>query len=221
MHTKRISIGYGKDKKWVTTPRPGAHKRSESLPLLLIVRDYIGYADTGDEAKKIIQEGNILVDKKVRKDHKFAVGLMDVIDVPKIKKHYRVLPSDKGLVLKEIDESESKIKLAKITGKNRIRGGKLQLAMHDGGVMLVDKTEYAPKDTLVLELPTRKLAGGIKFEKGNIALVVSGRHSGQAGKIKDILEGTTTRKSNTTLENLQTLTEYAFIVGTDKPQIKI
>ena len=221
MHTKRISIGYGKDKKWVTTPRPGAHKRSESIPLLLVVRDMIGYADTGDEAKKIIQEGNILVDKKVRKDHKFAVGLMDVIDVPKIKKHYRVLPSDKGLVVKEIDEKEAKVKLAKITGKSKVGGGKTQIATHDGGVIVTDKTEYGTKDTIVLELPERKIVGGIKFEKGNIALVVRGRHSGEAGKIKDIIAGTTTRKSNTVLENLHTLTDYAFIVGTDKPQIKI
>lgn len=221
MHTKRISVGYGKNKYWVTTPNPGAHKKDESIPLLLIVRDFIGYADNAAEAKKIIKDGNILVDGKVRKDHKFAVGLMDVVEIPKLNKRYRVLPSDKGLILKEIDEKEAKTKLCRITGKSKVRGGKIQLATHDGGVIVTDKTDYKPKDTLILELPERKVVGGIKFEKGNIALVYRGRHSGQAGKIKDVVEGTTTRKSITTLENLQTLTEYTFIVGTDKPHIKI
>ncbi len=221
MHTKRIAVGYGKENKWLSTPNPGKHKRNESIPLILVVRDILGYADTGREAKKIIHEGMVSVDKKTQRDHKYSVGLMDVIEIPKLKKHFRVVPSKKGPVLKEIDADESKIKLCRIMDKHKVKEGKIQYVMHDGGSMLSDKDEYKTTDTLVITLPERKVQEGIKFEKGNIALVVKGRHSGRSGKIKDILPGTATRKSITALEDIQTLTNYSFVIGNEKPLIKI
>ena len=39
--------------KFVVRPLPGPHAMSESLPLLLIVRDILKYADNAREAKKI------------------------------------------------------------------------------------------------------------------------------------------------------------------------
>jgi len=221
MHTKRLAIGYGKETRWVVTPNPGAHARKDSIPLLLVVRDIVGYADTGKEAKKIIEDGLVLVDKKVRRDHKFGAGLMDVIEIPKLKKHYRVLPGEKGLTLKEIDEKESHIKPCKITGKRTVSDGKTQLSLHDGATIIADKDGYKTSDTIIVELPARKILDHVKYEKGNIALIYTGRHSGKSGKIKDITLGTATRKSTTAVEDIQTLMEYSFIVGVDKPAIKV
>lgn len=221
MHTKRISVGYGKGKKWVTTPSPGPHKTDESIPLLLVVRDMLGYADNSREAKKIIQNGLVMVDKKVRKNHKFSVGLMDIIDMPKIDKHYRVLPQPKGLKLEEINAEESKIKLCKITGKRTVKGGKTQLSFHDGTTIQVDGGDYNTDDTIVLKLPEREIQESIKFNKDNVALIVKGRHSGASGKITDTVEGTATRNSITTIGDMQTLTEYSFVIGADKPMITV
>ena len=221
MHTKRIAIGYGKENKWVATPNPGAHAREESLPLILVVRDMLRYADTSREAKKIIHDGLVSVDKKIRRDHKYGVGLMDVVEIPLLSKHYRMVPGKKGLELKEIDEKDSGIKPCRVVGKNKVKGGKVQLVLHDGGALLADKDEYQTNDTVVMELPERKLSQAIRFEKGNLALIYKGRHRGISGKIKDIIPGTATRKSVTTLEDMQTLTEYSFIIGGDKPVIKI
>ena len=39
--------------------------------------------------------------------------------------------------------------------------------------------------------------------------------------IKDVIEATTTRKSTTTIEDIHTLTGYTFVIGSDKPVIKI
>jgi small subunit ribosomal protein S4e len=221
MHTKRIAIGYGKENKWVSTPNPGAHTRKESTPLILVVRDILGYADTSREAKKIIHDGLVSVDKKVRRDHKYGVGLMDVIEIPLISKHYRMVPGKKGLEMKEIDEKDSNIKPCRVIGKTVVKGGKIQLVLHDGGALLVDKNEYKTNDTVVIKLPERKMSEAIRFEKGNLALIYKGRHKGMSGKIKDIIPATATRKSVTTLEDMQTLTEYSFIIGSDKPVIKI
>lgn len=221
MHTKRIASGHGKGKKWVTTPNPGPHRRGQSIPLLSVVRDVLGYADTSREAKRIIHDGLILVDKKVRKDPKFGVGLMDVVELPKLKKYFRAIPDKKGFSLKEIDVNGSRVKLYKIVDKTLVKKGITQLILHDGSSILSEKGDYTTKDTLVIELPGRKINDTLKFEKGSTALVVRGRHSGKAGRIKDILKGTATRKSITVLEDLQTLTDYLFIIGREKPVIKI
>jgi small subunit ribosomal protein S4e len=221
MHTKRIAIGYGKENKWVSTPNPGAHTRKESIPLILVVRDILGFADTSREAKKIIHDGLVSVDKKVRRDHKYGVGLMDVIEIPTISKHYRMVPGKKGLEMKEIDEKESSIKPCRVIGKTVVKGGKIQLVLHDGGALLADKDDYKTNDTIVIKLPERKMSEAIRFEKGNLALIYKGRHKGMSGKIKDIILATATRKSVTTLDDMQTLTEYSFIIGSDKPVIKI
>jgi len=221
MHTKRISSGYGKKPKWIVTPRPGPHKREESIPLLIVVRDILKYADTAREAKRIIHDGLIMVDKRIRKDERYGVGLMDTIDIPKIKKSFRVLPSKKGLILREIPSKESSIKPCKIMNKTIIKNGSIQLNLHDGSNIITDKTDYRTRDTLLIELPERKIKDGIEFKKGNIALIVHGRHSGEIGEINEISEGTATKKSITRLGEIQTLTDYIFVIGKKKPVITI
>lgn len=221
MHTKRIASGYGKGKKWVTTPNPGPHTRGRSIPLLTVVRDVLGYADSSREAKRIIHGGLVLVDKKIRRDPKFGVGLMDILEFQRLKKYFRVMPAKNGRILKEISEKESKIKLCKIINKSIIKKGITQLSLHDGSSILTEKEDYNTKDSLVLELPGRKINDDIKFVKGNTALVVKGRHSGKAEKIKDISKGTATRKSITSLGDIQTLTDYLFVIGRDKSLIQI
>ena len=98
---------------WTFAPSPGPHKKEECIPLAIIVRDILGLAETGKEAKRIIKAREILVDGRVRTDHKYPVGLLDVISIPKINKHYRVVPFKNGLKLIEIDESEAKKKILK------------------------------------------------------------------------------------------------------------
>jgi len=73
---------------------------------------------------------------------------------------------------------------------------------------------------VILELPERKIKDWIKFDKGNVAMIVRGRHSGDTGKIDEIFPGSAIHKSLTTMGDLQTLTEYIFIVGRDKPLIE-
>lgn len=226
MHTKRIAVGYGKEHKWVTTPRPGAHPKRESIPLLLALRDILKYADNAREARFIIHNGEILVDKKVRKDPTFAIGLMDLVEIPRLKKYFRVVPSKKGLLLKEIDKKEGgNVKLCKIMDKKIVKKGIMQLNLHDGSNILVNDTgkerEYKTKETLVLELPERKIQGRIEFKPGNIGMIVKGRHSGKLGKIEKILEGTQTRKALIKIDSIETLADYVFMIGEKKPLISI
>ena len=218
MHTKSIAVGGVKGKKWTVTPR-GPHPKSESMPLLSVLRD-LKYADNAVEAKKIIVKGMILVDGKKVKNPVHGVGLMDSISLPTIKKNYRIMPVKHGLIPKEIHEKDTKVKLCRVIGKTLLSGNKLQLNLHDGTNILSD-TKVKVGDTVVLEVPSRKIKEILPYEKGATAVVVSGRHRAQSGAIKEIVAGDAARKSLTTIGERQTLTEYVFIIGKDKAQVEL
>lgn len=220
-HSKRISTGYGKTDKWVVTPKAGAHKKIQAIPLLLVVRDVLGLADTAREAKKIINAGEVFVDGVPRRKHNFSVGLMDVVGMPKLGKNYRVLPGKKGLSLSEIDDKEAKTKLRKVVGKHTLKGGKTQLQLHDGKTLVSDKDKIKVGDTLVMELGANKISKGFPFKEGNTVIVDNGVHSGEVGKITEILPATRTTKAQTKIGDLQTLSSYVFVVGEGKPVIAL
>jgi small subunit ribosomal protein S4e len=218
MHTKRIAIGGVKGIKWVATPR-GPHKKTQSKPLVSIIKE-LGYADKGTEARKIIIWGMVEVDGVKRKDKNFGAGLMDIISLPKIKKHYRVVSEKNGLVIKDISEKESKIKVCKVIGKKLQPQGKSQITFHDGYVLITDK-KIKVDDSVVFDLPERKIKEIIPYQVGVKAIVVNGRHTGHHGEIKEIIEGSAQRKSQTKVGDTQTLTEYIFVIGKDKPVIEL
>ena len=77
-----------KENVWATRTGPGSHGLNVSMPLLLIVRDFLGYAETAKEASILIRQGKICVDGKPRKDHRYSVGIMDVVELPNAKKSF-------------------------------------------------------------------------------------------------------------------------------------
>lgn len=234
-HLKRLSAPKSwkiprKKNVWVVKTRPGPHSIEDSLPLLLVVRDYLDLADNAREAKRIINEGKVLVDKKVRKDHRFSVGLMDVIEIPEAKERRIVLFDEKGnLILKELSKKNTNTKLCKIKDKTVLAGGNIQLNLHDGTNIRIKvknpkspkEDVYKTKDTLILDLKTRKIQNHIPYKKGNIALVTGGAHRASLAKIEDIniLEST---QSNTVMlsegkEKFQTIEDYVFVIGEKEP----
>lgn len=223
-----------KEAKWTVKPHPGPHPIGACIPLLIIVRDILGYAKTAREAKIAISEGKVKVDGKVRRDRKFPVGLMDVVEVFGVESPFRVLPVyGKGLTLVEIPKEEAKFKLCRIQDKTTVKGGHIQLNLHDGRNLLIkvknprapEEDVYKTKDTVQLSLPEGELAGHLKFEEGAYALVTAGANVGRHGRIVEIVEGTATRPPMVSLEDssgrFQTIADYAFVIGREKPVIKV
>jgi len=226
---KRISAGLTKHPKYLTVPR-GAHKKDESLPLNYVIRDMLKLADNNREVKKILREGNIIVNGKIRKDEKFGIGINDVISIPKIRKYYRVLPStvpSRRFELCEISEEEAKFKLAKVIRKQMVKGAKLQIGTEGGYTFLFDKVDDGKnintKDTLVLDISTPKarIEKILKFKEGAFALITKGRNKGMYGKIVSITKGDRNIPSLTKVGNIETLTEYVTVIGEETPLIKI
>ncbi|MEM5802132.1 MAG: 30S ribosomal protein S4e [Candidatus Aenigmatarchaeota archaeon] len=214
-----------KEKKWVVAPKPGPHKKFESIPLLIIIRDILKLVDLGSEARKIIKRGEILVDGKARKDHAYPCGLFDVISIPKLKKNYRIVPKSKGLDLIEISDEEAKLKIFKIKNKTKYKGNKVQLNLHDGKNILVEKDAYKTGDSLLVELPNLKIKNHLKLEKGSVGIITGGKNQGELGKVKEIIPGKFRSPTKIICEILDKETEVSkenfFVVGKDKPLIKI
>ena len=179
-----------KEKKWVVTPHPGPHKKLDSIPLSIILTHMLKAAETTTEAKKIIRKGEVFVDGKRRKDYAYPTGLFDTISIAKLNKHYRLVPSVKGLDLIEINEKEAGHKICRLEKKTIIKSGKTELNLSDGKNLLVENGNYKTGDSLLLELPTLKITEHIPLEKGSVGMITSGIDAGKTGKIKDLLKGT-------------------------------
>ena len=102
-HLKRIAsprtwLINRKQNKFTVRPKPGAHSLEQGLALGIVVRDLLKLASTMMEVKKLLNDQEILVDGKRRKDYRFITGLFDVITIPVLKKSFRVLLDAKGHV---------------------------------------------------------------------------------------------------------------------------
>ncbi|MFQ6094979.1 MAG: 30S ribosomal protein S4e [Candidatus Bathyarchaeia archaeon] len=224
-----------KEFHWAVKPRPGPHPVAYSIPLTLIIREILGYARTRREAKRIISQGKVMVDGKVRRDDVFPTGLMDVISIPEIGRHFRILPSRKGLVLHPIEEAEAEFKLCRIERKTTMKNGNIQLNLHDGGNILIqvgdprnpEEDVYRTLDTLKIKLDDQSILEHMKLAEGMFAIFTSGKNIGKSGRIISIEEsGLKRRNSLVTIEDeegerYQTILGYVFVVGDEKPRISL
>lgn len=210
--------------RFTVSPSPGPHPKNMCMPLQIVVRDVLHLAESGSEAKKIIKKGDIQVDGRPVKDHKYPVGLFDVISIPALKKHYRVVPSKKVLSVVEVDKSESGKKLCRIENKTIVKGGKVQLNLHDGKNILVGKDEYSTYDTLVLAVPSLKVEGHIKKEK-SVAVLIGGKNIGTLGKWTDERVARSSMSNLVVLKTddkeLEIKKDSVFPVGQDKPAMTV
>ncbi|MBN1802940.1 MAG: 30S ribosomal protein S4e [Candidatus Lokiarchaeota archaeon] len=222
--------------KFFVKPSPGPHPSNFCLPLLHVVRDLLKVVDTHREAKKLIGQGLFKVDQKVVRDKTYPIGLMDVISIEKEGKDYRVFPdSHHGLVVKEIPKKNNEFKLCRIAQKTTVKGGHVQLNLHDGRNILINvKDPKNPKeaknfsrmDVLKISLPTQEIQKTFKFKEGNIAMIMSGKNIGQVGKVHSITKRFGPKASTVTIEDengvlTETLYDYTFIIGDAKSEINV
>jgi small subunit ribosomal protein S4e len=177
-----------KAKKYTVAPNAGGHPKKRCIPLMVVVRDVLGYADSGDEARRIISRGDVLVDGVVRKDRRHPAGFMDVVEIRPTREHFRVELGPNGLYLEKIPAAEAGRKLCIIRKKFTAKGQIQCLSLHDGRVVRLGKakSEYKPGETVAIELPGQKIVGHYKVEKGGHALITGGKNMGITGKIKEV-----------------------------------
>ncbi len=225
-----------KEHKWAVKPSPGPHPVNRSIPLLMLVRDVLGYAKTAREARRLIVEGHFKIDGRVRRDYKYPVGLMDVVEVIDTGETYRVLPVPiKIMNLVPIGKEEASYKLCRIENKTTVKGGHIQLNLHDGRNVLirvedpgspVEASKYRTLGTVKLGIPRQELEEYIPLEEGVIAIISGGRNVGRVGRVRSIHYGIRRYRSIVELEDkhgnrFQTSLTYIFPIGVEEPLITL
>ncbi len=224
MKLKRLAHPLSKAKKrgkYTVAPR-GPHALKHSIALATLLRDYLGFVETFKEAKKVIKQGKILVDGRVIKDHRFGVGVFDVVEIPDMGRVFRILPKGTKLLATEIDEKEKNLKICKIIGKRAVKGGKIQFNLHDGRNILGENT-YNTQDSLLLELPEQKIVKHFPLAENMLCFVFRGKNAGKLGRIAKIERGWNLNRVLLKENGSEFYAPFKniIIVGKDKPAIKV
>lgn len=212
-----------KKHKWAVRSSPGPHPFKRSIPLGAVIRDQLKLCDTLSEARRIIGSKKVLVDGRDPKDYKLPVGVMDVISFPEIKQHYRMLMDRHGrLKPVRLKAGEESWKLVRIENKTTVRNNRIQLNLHDGRNILLDKNQYKTGDVLKISLPDQKIMESYPFQPGSIALMLGGAHAGTTARIKEI-EVKRNPAPNVIImdEGFGTTKPNVFVVGKDTAVISL
>lgn len=209
-----------KEHKWVVRPNPGPHPLKKCLPISLLLRGILNYAKTSREVKKILMNKEILVNKKIVKDPKFPVGVMDNIEIVSKNEYFRLfINKNNKYELEKINKEEARLKLCKIINKKTLKKGITQLNLYDGRNLLIDKDSYKTGDTVAIDLENNKIVSHLKLEKGAFVYLIGGKYIGTIGNIESITERNGLQPAKILLKsnqkNIETLKDYAFVINKD------
>ena len=189
-HLKRQSVPKSwpikrKGTTYIVRPNLGL---SNSLPILIILRDLLKIAQNRKEVKKMIHMKSILVNGKEVRDEKEGILLFDVITLKPSKQSYRlVVLKNEKLNVEAIKDDDSNSKVAKIIGKTVLKGKKMQLNLSDGRNFISD-LKCKVGDSVVINLNNRKIEKLIVLKEKSKVIVFAGKHSGEVGEIGKIDE---------------------------------
>jgi len=153
-----------------------------------LIRDVLHLCSNLTEAKRILNSGQIKVDGKIRRDGRFGVGIMDVVEIVPNGVAYRMVPKGSKLLV-PTQTTEKSLKLLKITSKVSYRGNKIQYGFHDGKTLISDNKDMNVGDSCLVTIPEINIKQLIKFETGCSILVVQGENTGKIGKVEEIKDG--------------------------------
>jgi small subunit ribosomal protein S4e len=193
------------------------------MPIMIIIRDMLHLCDTAAEGVKLLHAREIRVDGRVVTNHRFPVGLMDVVSIPKLGQNYRVVIDEKNKIrLVPVPTGKEAWKLCRIENKTTLPGGKTQLNLHDGRNVIVAKDSWKSGDVVKIEMPSQKILETYKLAKGAIVLVTGGAH---CGRLETVEEYIITRSSAPNLvkfkDGTTTVKENIFVVGAKVPEISL
>lgn len=189
MHVKRTKMPKtwpiarkGKRKRFIAKPE---HAAGKSITVLAILRDLLKIVNTRKEAKFIVNNGNVLINNKIRKNEKFPVFAFDTINLTKLNKYYRLEIVNKKYVLTEIDSKKAELKITKIIGKKVLSKEKIQLNLEDGTNLIYNK-EFKVGDSVLYNTKQDKVEKVLPLKLKSKIEIISGKHAGEKGEILSI-----------------------------------
>ncbi len=206
---------------------PGPHRKALSIPLTVLIRDVLKLAKTAKEVRTAIVGGGVIVEAIARRDPNFPVGLMDVLEMPSLRKTFRLVPTKtRTLYPIEISEDEKSLKICAI--RNKVSAGKsvIQYGTHDGrSIITGPEVNMSVSDSAQIELPSQKIVKHLIMKKGSMVMVIGGKRQGEVGMLSSIKPGTVTRSRMASIEvkgnNVEIPAKLVMVVGDNKPVITV
>lgn len=165
-------------------PTAGPHKASDSLPIAIFLRNRLKYALNMKEVKYILKQRLVKIDGKVRTDHKFPSGFMDVIQLEKTGENFRIIYDVKGrYTVHRITATEAKYKLCKVRAMSTGLKGVPMIYTTDGRTIRYPDPVIKTNDSIQVDITTNKIQDYIQFDAGNLCMVTGGRNTGRVGTI--------------------------------------
>lgn len=156
----------------------------------VLLRSRLKYALNGQECIKICRDrdnAHIKVDNRVRRDHRFPLGLMDVVSIAKTGQHFRILLDVKGrFQAVHIDQKEATFKLCKVKSKKLGKNKVPYIVTHDGRTIRYPHPDIKVNDTIKFNLETGEVDGVIKNENGASVFISGGNNIGRVGILQHI-----------------------------------
>eukprot|EP00392_Amoebophrya_sp_AT5.2_P000053 g53.t1 len=169
---------------WAPKPSSGPHKQRECLPLIVLLRNRLKYALNYKEAKMILIQRLVKVDGKIRTDHTYPAGFMDVVSLEKTKENFRLLYDTKGrFVIHKITPEEAKYKLCRVKAVEKGAKGVNHIVTHDGRTVRFPDPSIKTNDSVRLDIATNTILDHCKFEHGNVCMIMGGNSIGRVGTI--------------------------------------
>ncbi len=191
-HQKRLSVpnSWPVERKTNTfTVKAGAGPHGEAgVPLVVLLRDVLGYVDSTKEARYALNNDAVLVNGDAVSDEQRPIGMFDILAFPGRSEYFRVFPDEGGrLALTPIDEADADGRLGKVTNKTVVDGGDVQLTLHDGtNVRVGADADYDTKDSVVVDVEPTEIVAHFEYEEGALVTAVAGQHAGRIGEIDEI-----------------------------------
>ena len=220
-HMKRLAMPRSwplprKTSIWVTKAAPGAHALELCMPVVVVIRDILGYAKTTREVRHILHNNLVSIDGRICKDSRRGVGFMDVLTLG--EENYRCIVDRKGILrYRQISKKEAETKVCRINGKTTIKGGKTQLHLHDGrNILTDDASEYNTGDSLVIALPSQEVKEHIRFSDGIKCYLTGGAHVGEFAEVSEYIIKRSSMPNEVQFADFGTVMSNVFAIGSQK-----
>ena len=191
-HQKRLSVPNTwpierKESTWTVKADAGPHGEA-GVPLLILLRDVLGYVDSKKEARYALNQDSVLVNGVAVSDESRPIGMFDIVAFVQRDEYYRVFPDEGGrLALTPISADAADSRLGKVVRKQQVKGGAFQLTLHDGtNVRVEEGSDYSTNDSIVVDNETKEIVAHFGYEEGALVTAVDGQHAGEIGEVAEI-----------------------------------
>lgn len=212
-----------KEHVWTFNQLPGPHKKHLGATIGNLIRDVLHFADNVREIKYILNNKTILVNGKRVKNHRFPIGLFDIVEFKEIEKKYRIFLTHKNkFFIKELNSNDRLFRPCKVVLKKMVGKDKLQFGFDNGYTMIETLTKgknINVGDSVEYDILKNKFDKVLKLVEGCKVYIGGGPHVSSFGVLKGIVKGDITKSNEVTFETngkiVKTRRKYVFAIPED------